>query len=640
MSEGGQYTPVIQVSSTAASSGQPSYVGAEHLTGVLNLRELNDYGYGNLQHTIVGTKGYALYEYQGPATSLVNIVPPFTYSYGGGWKNIAYLGRQYRLDNTLTVASGMVAETVGTLLFGTGDTNYHYLTVVSPVQFDNSRKFTIALVSTNGTSAQYSINESPGLSHVFQFLFKGDVTLRVDGTGGSGAIVQSVFFDDARVTYSPPTSQLPTASTTALTTSTGSILAGSLVTYTATVVGNGSVPTGTVTFYDGSSSLGTAALNGAGVASLSTSALTTGSHAITAVYGGNSAFGSSTSSMLTQLIVAASTTTTLSSSANPVVTGSAVTLTAAVSGNGAVPTGTVTFYDGTSSLGTAALNGAGLASLTTSALTAGSHALTAAYVGNSAFGSSTSSALTQLLTNAVAPPTTGDITNGLVADYPLAANGNDLAGGNQLTLLGSPTFSANAVNWNGAVPTLGYSSPRQWPQNGLTVSAWINLSDPTSNYSVAGCYGNASGSVGAAYLQFYTYQGKLGARIIQSTDVNYIGRYTSALLTTGWHHVALTWTSGKTAGAVKLYLDGAAVDNVDNSAGTFTAPYAGNNVPLILGAQGSVGSGIYAKFTGSQKNVRLYNRALTPAEVTLLYGLTAVNSQTLPPPSNFRMLGQ
>jgi hypothetical protein len=54
-----------------------------------------------------------------------------------------------------------------------------------------------------------------------------------------------------------------------------------------------------------------------------------------------------------------------------------------------------------------------------------------------------------------------DITNGLFACYPLAANGNDLENGNNLTLAGFPSFSAGAVNWNGAVPTLGYSAPRQ-----------------------------------------------------------------------------------------------------------------------------------------------------------------------------------
>ncbi len=38
-------------------------------------------------NTTVGTKGYALFEYQGPATSVINILPPFTYAYDNGWKD-------------------------------------------------------------------------------------------------------------------------------------------------------------------------------------------------------------------------------------------------------------------------------------------------------------------------------------------------------------------------------------------------------------------------------------------------------------------------------------------------------------------------------------------------------------------------
>jgi hypothetical protein len=207
MAEGGQWTPVIEVSSSAPALGQPSYIGAEHLTGVLNLRELDDYGYGSLQNETVGTKGYNLFEYNGPATSLQNILAPLTYAYGYGWNDIAYLERQYRLDNSsgLCMNNGMAASPVGALLIGAGDTNYHYLTVVSPAQFNNPRKFTLGVVSTNGTSVQYAVNENPGLSHTFQFLFKGNITLQADATGGSDAIIQAIFLDDAPVTYNPVT---------------------------------------------------------------------------------------------------------------------------------------------------------------------------------------------------------------------------------------------------------------------------------------------------------------------------------------------------------------------------------------------------------------------------------------------------
>src|SRR5438876_11721046 len=82
------------------------------------------------------------------------------------------------------------------------------------------------------------------------------------------------------------------------------------------------VPTGTVTFYDGATALGTGSLNSFGQATLSTSALAAGSHAITASYGGNGNFTGSTSAVLTQTVNKANTTTVISSrTPNPSVAG-------------------------------------------------------------------------------------------------------------------------------------------------------------------------------------------------------------------------------------------------------------------------------------------------------------------------------
>jgi hypothetical protein len=61
-----------------------------------------------------------------------------------------------------------------------------------------------------------------------------------------------------------------------------------------------------------------------------------------------------------------------------------------------VPTGTVTFLDGSTSLGTAALN-AGVATLTTSALSAGTHQIVAAYSGDTNFNPNDAAPLVQTL---------------------------------------------------------------------------------------------------------------------------------------------------------------------------------------------------------------------------------------------------
>ena len=91
------------------------------------------------------------------------------------------------------------------------------------------------------------------------------------------------------------------SSSTSLTSSANPSILGASVTFTATVTGPGGTPTGSVTFYDGASPLGSNALV-SGTATLPTSALTVGSHSISAVYSGDANYGTSASSTLSQAV--------------------------------------------------------------------------------------------------------------------------------------------------------------------------------------------------------------------------------------------------------------------------------------------------------------------------------------------------
>ncbi len=97
------------------------------------------------------------------------------------------------------------------------------------------------------------------------------------------------------------------STTVALTTSASTITSGGSVTLTATVTGaSGSTgtPTGSVTFLDGTTTLGTGTLS-SGVATLSiTSLITAGNHSLTAVYGGDTNFTGNTSAAVTVTITA------------------------------------------------------------------------------------------------------------------------------------------------------------------------------------------------------------------------------------------------------------------------------------------------------------------------------------------------
>ena len=181
--------------------------------------------------------------------------------------------------------------------------------------------------------------------------------------------------------------------TTTVASSANPSVFGQSVVFTASVAAGGATATGTVTFKDGATVLGTATLSG-NVATLTTTSLAAGGHSITASYGGDASFASSTSSALAQAVNQAATTTNLASSQNPSQVGQAVTFTATVSGSGGTPAGSVTFKDGAAILASATLSG-GIAIFTTSSLTLGSHAITASYGGAGNFATSVSTPVIQ-----------------------------------------------------------------------------------------------------------------------------------------------------------------------------------------------------------------------------------------------------
>ena len=256
----------------------------------------------------------------------------------------------------------------------------------------------------------------------------------------------------------------PLSTITTVAVSPSPSVFGQSVMLTAGVSSSGAgvgVPTGTVEFFTGSTSLGTATLNN-GVAMLTTTALTAGANSLKAKYQGDTTFATSTSQVVTATVNQASTTTTLAAATpNPSQSGQVVTLTAnvAVNSPGAgTPTGSVQFFNGTTSLGTATLSN-GVATLSTTALTAGTLSLTAQYQGDTHFASSTSAAVAQTVTvgNSMvtvfvskANPVT---TESVVISATVAASG---------TATGSPSgtvvFFANGVNLGSGTISNGVAS--------------------------------------------------------------------------------------------------------------------------------------------------------------------------------------
>ena len=194
-------------------------------------------------------------------------------------------------------------------------------------------------------------------------------------------------------------------------------------------------PTGSAVFTDTTTGvvLGTAPLNAAGLATLTTTAITaSGANTISAVYTGDANYTTTTSTTPITVGTLTATTTTLSVAANTYYVGTTVPLTATVT---PAVSAKVSFYDGSTLLGTATSSATtGIATLsataTTTALTAGTHSLSAVFTGTTTYAASTgttsltiSQNLTSLVIDAPTASTYGQTIsmNGRISRSPSVA---------------------------------------------------------------------------------------------------------------------------------------------------------------------------------------------------------------------------
>ena len=151
------------------------------------------------------------------------------------------------------------------------------------------------------------------------------------------------------------------------------------------------MPTGTITFTIDGVARPPAAVNASGTATV-TATFTAGSHTLSATYSGDSNFQPSSSGTLAQSVSSSNNNPPSNSDANLTVyanpniptLGDTVTLMVNISSEGAVPYGTVQFYDGTTLLATAPVVGGRATQTipTTSLGNAGSHNITVTYSGD------------------------------------------------------------------------------------------------------------------------------------------------------------------------------------------------------------------------------------------------------------------
>ena len=357
---------------TSQDTGTPVTLAAD---GTASYTETGQFTVGghNIQAIYSGDSTYAAAESQ-PIT--INIQPSPT---------------------TLDVTPSTISPAGGSTITVTGVVTSSNLGASPPtgtltVNLDGLPQGTATLATVAGkTSASVTVTVPAGGSHTVQGTYSGDINYN-EATSSSVTITVA-----------------KSATTTAVAATPATLTAGTPESFTATVApadvtDTTAVITGTVSFYDASTLIGTATLVGNTAVLASVTLSPSKAHTITAVFSGDTTFAASTSTPLILEPVLLPVTVGLTSSSAVLAPGQTATLVATVTPVTlpAVtaeqnPTGTVSFYAGTTLIGAAALvtstGDSSTATLIVPKLPAGQYVLTAIYAGDLTYGPGTSNTL-------------------------------------------------------------------------------------------------------------------------------------------------------------------------------------------------------------------------------------------------------
>ena len=224
-----------------------------------------------------------------------------------------------------------------------------------------------------------------------------------------------------------------------------------------------------------------------------------------------------------------------------------------------------------------------------------------------------------------------NLKNGLVACYPFNANAVDATGNNNNGTVNGATLTTDrfgksnaAYNFDGG--SYIAVSPDQFKNKSYTYSVWVKLDiipvEEDNNTFLA------IGGPGADQVLSCTNNySSLASKGFQSGGYN-VGNPVISNNWTGilpnvnrWYHVLVT----RDDVSIKLYVDGVSI--MDNSSRTSTGGTdVGYANPTYVTIGSRVGAdGYFQSLQGSLDDIYIYNRAITPEEVTALFETTKLS---------------
>ncbi len=375
------------------------------------------------------------------------------------------------------------------------------------------------------------------------------VTATANGTASATAYAVTASVSGAATPASLLLTNTQASTTLTVRPAPTTITYGQPVTITAAIAPASvltSSPTGTVTFYDGSTGLTPVSMVAGASASYTVSVPAVGSHTYAAQYGGDNNFSESPQSSAASALTVSKAGTTLSGPSSPVNltygTGGSITISVAgqFSGAGiATPSGNVSYTIGSGAAQSATIN-SGAATLTVPAnQTAGSYTVTVSYLGDGNYNAATSIAVGLSISKATATVTLGGLTQTYTGSALAATATTSPA---SLTVNFTYNGSANAPTAAGTYAVVGTISDANYQGSAtgtLTIAkaaATVTLGSLTQTYTGSALAVTATTAPANLTVNF-TYNGLSAAPTAAGTyavigtidDPNYQGTATGTL---------------------------------------------------------------------------------------------------------------
>lgn len=212
-----------------------------------------------------------------------------------------------------------------------------------------------------------------------------------------------------------------------------------------------------------------------------------------------------------------------------------------------------------------------------------------------------------------------DSTKGQVADSAGSLNGT-----NNGASPGSTGILGNAYTFDGSNDYIEFAHSSTLMLSSGTISFWFATTTPNGTMGLFSK--DASGFVNGGHIHIYTEGTRVKARL-QSDSASYTVQ-SGTIATKTWYNVVLTFG---TAG-MKFYVNGTEVDSDSHAGGLDSSSGgSGNSEPFVFGAN-TWGSGVGTVtplqnfFSGEIDDVRIYDDALSPSQITNLHNLQPIGA--------------